>query len=412
MKHTLFGIIALSAIITILSGFRFMSSPSAVEELKPVQEKNYTITGIVKSKDTMSSIFDKHNLKKDDLSLIYRSAKKKHNLSKLAVGNIYSFTLDRLENNIQSMQYGIDDSSYLQVTKIIDGFNADKVDIIPDIRTGELFIDIKDNLILSMPGSHKEYLKLALELSDIYAWDIDFSSDIRSGDSLKIIVEELWIGEAFKGYGDILAVEFVNNGRSHNAYRFAQNDYVDYYDSAGKSLRKSLLRSPLKFKYISSRFSKRRLHPKLRIYRPHLAVDYAASRGTPVSAAGNGSIAFAGYKGQNGKMIKIKHNGGYMTYYGHLSKFAKGIKKGRKVSQGDIIGYVGSTGLATGPHLDYRIKRYGQFVNPLTIKLPRGKSVPKDLMAEFLSTVNKYQTRFASMHRPVIALQGKRKPSG
>jgi murein DD-endopeptidase MepM/ murein hydrolase activator NlpD len=310
------------------------------------------------------------------------------------------------------MQYGIDDSSYLQVTKIIDGFNADKVDIIPDIRAGELYIDIKDNLFLSMPGSHKEYLKLALEMSDIYAWDIDFSSDIRPGDSLKIIVEELWVGEAFKGYGDILAVEFVNDGRSYNAYRFAQNGYVDYYDNTGKSLRKSLLRSPLKFKYISSRFSKRRLHPKLRIYRPHLGVDYAASKGTPVSAAGNGTVLFTGYKGQNGKMIKIKHKGGYTTYYGHLSKYARGIKKGKKVSQGDIIGYVGSTGLSTGPHLDYRIKRYSQFVNPLTIKLPRGKSVSKDLMAEFQRTVNKYQTRLVSMQRPVIALLGKKKPSG
>jgi len=410
MKHVLFGIIAISAMTAVVAGV--MSSPPALEEVKPVQEKNYMITGIVQSKETMSSIFDKHNLKRDDLSLIYRASKKKYNLSKLAVGNIYSFTLDRLENNIQSMQYGIDDSSYLQVTKIIDGFNADKVDIIPDIRAGELYIDIKDNLFLSMPGSHKEYLKLALEMSDIYAWDIDFSSDIRPGDSLKIIVEELWVGEAFKGYGDILAVEFVNDGRSYNAYRFAQNGYVDYYDNTGKSLRKSLLRSPLKFKYISSRFSKRRLHPKLRIYRPHLGVDYAASKGTPVSAAGNGTVLFTGYKGQNGKMIKIKHKGGYTTYYGHLSKYARGIKKGKKVSQGDIIGYVGSTGLSTGPHLDYRIKRYSQFVNPLTIKLPRGKSVSKDLMAEFQRTVNKYQTRLVSMQRPVIALLGKKKPSG
>ena len=410
MKQVLLGIIAIPAIIAIFTSLT--SSPPAFQEAQPVQEKNYTITGIVQSKETMSSIFDKHNLNRDDLSLIYVSAKKKYNLSKLAVGNVYSFTVDRLAKNIQSMQYGIDDSSYLRVTKEINEFNAEKVDIIPDIRAGELYLDIKDNLVLSMPGSHKEYLKLALELSDIYAWDIDFSSDIRSGDSLKIIVEELWIGEAFKGYGDILAVEFVNNGRVYNAYRFAQNGHVDYYDNTGKSLRKSLLRSPLKFKYISSRFSKRRLHPKLRIYRPHLGVDYAASKGTPVSAAGNGTVLFAGYKGQNGKMIKIKHKGGYTTYYGHLSKYARGIKKGKKVSQGDIIGYVGSTGLSTGPHLDYRIKRYRQFVNPLTIKLPRGKSVSKDLMAEFQRTVNKYQTRLVSMQRPVIALLGKKKPSG
>ncbi|NOZ68317.1 MAG: M23 family metallopeptidase [Deferribacteres bacterium] len=261
----------------------------------------------------------------------------------------------------------------------------------------------------SMPGNHREYRRLAHKLSEIYAWDIDFSSDIRNGDTVKIIVEELWVGEAFKGYGNILAAEFVNNGRVHAAYRFEYNGYTDYYGPEGKSVKKTLLRSPLKFKYISSRFSRRRFHPKLKTYRPHLAVDYAAPTGTPVSAAGSGTVVFAGYRGQNGKMVKIRHRGGYETYYGHLSKIPRNIRRGTRVEQGDIIGYVGSTGLATGPHLDYRIKLNGRFVNPLTIHLPQGKSVPENLMAEFRKTVSSLDSRLALLKRPVIAFTERKK---
>jgi murein DD-endopeptidase MepM/ murein hydrolase activator NlpD len=303
------------------------------------------------------------------------------------------------------MQYGIDDMSFLSVLRDTGGFSAEKVDVRLEKRTGSFLIKIKGSLMLSMPGSHKEYNRLALQLSDIYAWDIDFSRDIRNGDSVKILVEELWAGEAFKGFGNILAAEFINDGVIHSAYRFENDGYADYYDRNGKSLRKSLLRSPLKFKYISSRFSKRRFHPKLKRYRPHLAVDYAASTGTPVSSAGSGKVIFAGYKGQIGKMVRIRHRGGYETYYGHLSRIPSKIKKGKKVSQGDIIGYVGSTGLATGPHLDYRIKFKGKFVNPLKIRLPRGKSIPEKLMAEFDKAANAFNSRLASLKRRVIAFR-------
>jgi murein DD-endopeptidase MepM/ murein hydrolase activator NlpD len=262
-----------------------------------------------------------------------------------------------------------------------------------------------------MPSTHDEYLRLALELSDIYAWDIDFFSDIRNGDSVKMMVEELWVGEVFKGYGNILAAEFLNNGKIHKAYRFKHDGYVGYYDSNGKSLRKALLRSPLKFRYISSYFSKRRFHPILRIYRPHLGVDYAAPTGTPVSVAGGGTVVFAGYKGQNGKIVRIRHSGGFETYYGHLSRIPKKIKRGTEVSQGDIIGYVGSTGLSTGPHLDYRIKLNGKSVNPLKIRLPRGKSILKPLKAEFKKVVDDMNSRLALLAQPVVASSEKEKIS-
>ncbi len=386
-------------------------SPVIAEVLpEPVEENHsHTITGIVQSRETLDSIFGKHKLNKADMNTIYVTAKKQFNLSKISVGSVYSFELDKDKNEIQKMQFGINDSSFLNVVRNTEGFESKKIDIQYETRIGSFYIDIQGNLASSMPGTHKEYNRLAMNLSDIYAWDIDFNNDIRNGDSAKIIVEELWAGDAFKGYGDILAAEFYSNGKVHKAYKFEDNGYADYYDENGKSLKKALLRSPLKFKYISSRFSRSRLHPKLRVYRPHLGVDYAAKTGTPVSAAGSGQVVFAGNKGQMGKMVRVKHPGGYETYYGHLSRIPRKIRRGTKVSQGDLIGYVGSTGLSTGPHLDYRIKFNGRFVNPLTIKLPRGTSIPKNVLAEFRQTMDSLDPRLASLIRPVIALTDKKK---
>ena len=411
MRHFLFSIVAIPFLLALLFYNNSGEITTAAKAVEP-EEKFNKISGIVRSKDTLDAIFTKHNLKKADMSRIMTSAKKVYNLSKLSIGNIYSFELDKKDNTLLKMRYGIDDISFLDITRNDEGFSTEKVDVEFTRKIGTISFSIKDNLFYSMPGTHKEYHKLTLKLADIYAWDIDFSSDIRNGDSVKILVEELWAGEAFKGFGEILAVEFVNNNRTYNAYRFKTDGYTDYYDADGRSLRKALLRSPLKFKYISSHFSKRRFHPKLRIYRPHLGVDYAAPTGTPVSAAGNGTVVFAGYKGQNGKMIRIRHNGSYETYYGHLSRIPRKIRRGAKVSQGDIIGYVGSTGLSTGPHLDYRMKRNGKFVNPLKISLPRGKSIPTKLIASFKKTVVVLEARLAALTKPVVASSGKVKTAG
>ena len=411
MRHFLFSIVAIPFLLTLLfyNNGRDITTEAKVAE---PEETVFKISGIVRSNDTLDAIFTKHNLQKTDLSMILTSTKKIHNLSSLAIGNVYSFELDKNDKRLINMRYGIDDLSFLDVTRSDKGFSAEKVDVEFTRKIGSISFSITNNVFYSMPGTHKEYHKLTLKLADIYAWDIDFSSDIRNGDTLKILVEELWAGEAFKGFGEILAVEFVNNGRTHNAYRFETDGYTDYYDADGRSLRKALLRSPLKFKYISSRFTKSRYHPVLRIYRPHLGVDYAAPTGTPVSAAGSGTVVFSGYKGQNGKMVRIRHNGSYETYYGHLSKIPQKIRIGAKVSQGDIIGYVGSTGLSTGPHLDYRMKRKGEFVNPLTINLPRGKSISTKFIAGFTERVVIMDAKLSALKKPVVASSGKLKTSG
>ncbi len=418
MRQLLFSILSVPVFLFFIVNLKARTPEPQAEKIQQDQtvtvseEPYYTITDIVRPGETLAAIFNKHRLGKQELNEIYQSARKEYDLSKISVGSVYSFKISKSENEIRSMQYGIDDVSFLDIARRPDGFSAEKVNVRIDKKIGYLYINIRNSLTNSMPGTHREYGRLALALADIYAWDIDFSHEIRNGDSVKIIVEELWAGEVFKGFGDILAAEFTNNGKTFFAYRFEYDGYADYYDRDGKSLRKSLLRSPLKFKYISSGFSRRRLHPKFRVYRPHLGIDYAARTGTPVSAAGNGTVILAGYKGQNGKMVKIKHPGGYETYYGHLSRIPRKIQRGTKVSQGDIIGYVGSTGVATGPHLDYRIKLKGNFVNPLKIRLPRGKSIPGKLMAGFRAVVNSFDSRLASVTGPVVALEKKKKTSG
>lgn len=398
------GIVLIIAII-----FFIIKSPDTENAAPPPDETmqysppEHSITGIVKSAETLESIFDKYGLDKAELSEIFHSSSAIFNLSRISVGDVYSFDLDSDGGRIMQMRFDIDDESFLEVNRKADGFTAEKKELQFAKKISAFYFIIRSNLMDAMPGTHQEYMKLALKLSDIFAWDIDFTSDIREGDSVKLIVEELWADGAFKGYGEILAAEIVNDGMVHTAHRFQSGDGVDYFDSSGKSLRKALLRSPLRFKYISSRFSRRRYHPVLRIYRPHLGVDYAAPAGTPVSAAGNGTVLYSGYKGQYGKMVNIKHSGGYETYYGHLSKIPRKIRKGAKVSQGDIIGYVGATGLATGHHLDYRIRKNGSFVNPLSIRLPRGESVSAMEMARFREVVSHYASLFASLTTPVVA---------
>ena len=410
MNRILFSIISISFLIILLLSIRTIGPKNEIPSDEEVKSDFSKIVGVIKPQETMEAIFDRNNLSKTELSDIARVAKKSYNLSKLSVGNVYSMEVDR-QNRVREIRYEIDESSFLSVVRNAEGFSAEKVNIEYQKKAGTVHVKIKDNLVYSMPSTHSEYLRLALQLSDIYAWDIDFFSDIREGDSIKILVEELWAGDVFRGYGNILASEFLNNGTVYSAYRFEHDGDAGYYDSNGKSLRKTLLRSPLKFRYISSRFSKRRFHPVLRIYRPHLGIDYVAPAGTPVSATGSGKVVFSGYKGQNGRMVRIRHNRGLETYYGHLSKIPGKIKRGTKVSQGEVVGYVGSTGLSTGPHLDYRIKLEGRFVNPLKIRLPRGKSIPKSLKADFKKVTDYMNIGLSLLNQPVVASSEKEKTS-
>ena len=214
--------------------------------------------------------------------------------------------------------------------------------------------------------------ELALDFAGIFLWDIDFHTDPRPGDRFRMVVEKLYLGDQFVKYGRILAAQYENQGRTFTGIHFKDGRGREgYFTPDGKSVRKALLRSPLQFNRITSRFSRSRLHPILGGYRPHLAVDYSAPIGAPIWAVADGRVASCGWSRGGGNSIVLRHRMGFSTFYSHLSRFAKGIKRGAPVKQGQVIGYVGSTGLATGPHLDYRIKKDGRFINPLNkISLP------------------------------------------
>jgi murein DD-endopeptidase MepM/ murein hydrolase activator NlpD len=250
--------------------------------------------------------------------------------------------------------------------------------------------------------------ELIFKLIDVFSWDINWFMDPKEVDSFRIVYEKYYYGDRFIRYGDMLAAYYVNSGRVFSAYAFAPDSGArGYFNAEGVSLQKTFLKAPLTYRRISSGYSLSRLHPILNERRPHLGVDYAAPTGTPVKAAGDGRIGYAKTSNGYGKCIRVDHGNGYSTYYGHLSAFAGCALRQGKVSQGEVIGFVGMTGLATGPHLDYRISRNGKFINPLTLKSDPMKRVPEARMGEFASVKSKWDALLGATANTQYAASGR-----
>jgi murein DD-endopeptidase MepM/ murein hydrolase activator NlpD len=240
--------------------------------------------------------------------------------------------------------------------------------------------------------------ELASEMSEVYAWTIDFFG-IQKGDYYKVIYEDLNVDGKSIGIGNVLAACFHHMDSDMYAFRFSSNGQTGYYNEKGENLQRAFLKAPLRFKRISSGFSRSRMHPILKIRRPHLGVDYAADYGTPVQTIGDGTVIEKGWnKGGGGNYIKIKHNGAYTTLYMHLAGFAKGLKAGSRVHQGDVIGFVGSTGLATGPHLDFRVYLNGQAIDPLKVESPPSEPVGAAYMATYNMMKDSLRTGLDTVH--------------
>ncbi len=232
---------------------------------------------------------------------------------------------------------------------------------------------------------------LIMELADLFAYDVDFNTDLREGDSFAVhFQEEVSNGKRIR-CGPILAAKMEVSGKDYSAfYHGSSQGKGDYYDMEGNSLRKMFLKAPLSYSRISSAFTHRRFHPVLKIYRPHFGIDYAAPEGTPISALGSGTVTFKGWKGGYGHFVEIRHDGTYTTTYGHLSRYAGGLRKGSRVEQGQVIGYVGATGVATGPHLDFRFYKNGTPIDFLKTDFPNARSIPKGELATFKSNRDQY----------------------
>ncbi len=348
----------------------FPENPGSLREKPGVK----IISDCVQKGETLFKIFSKHDLQTEEVLPIRNASLNVHPVRTLHPGRPYQFEIEE-DGSVSSFRYWIDDDSLLDIRRDDNGFLARKEAIRYEKRTLVLEGVIEDNLVGSM-GESRNNLPLALGLSDIYAWDIDFTSDLQKGDSYRIVVEGLYLDGQFRKFGKIQAAEFRNRGSVYRAYRYEHEGRAGYFDEKGKPLKKMFLRAPLSFRRISSFYSSGRFHPVLKIRRPHRGLDYAAPSGTPVSSVGDGVVLFAGRKGQYGRLVVIRHPNGWETCYGHLSRIAS-IGRGGRVEQGQVIGYVGSTGLATGPHLHYEVKHRGEKLDPLSVTASSNDAIPR-----------------------------------
>ena len=326
----------------------------------------------------------------EDIMALVKACQEFRNLKKVRRGEIFRVRITE-DGGLESLAFDLDEESF--VTWVRRGDTYERIDgTYPvEYKLKAICGTIQNSLYASLQKLDAP-LALAPKMNDILGWDLDFNRDLRKGDTFRILYEEVFKEGRRIRTGRILGVEIVNRGKARQAFQFTTPDErTHYYDAEGHNLQKQLMRAPVNYSRISSKFSYRRFHPVLKRYMPHLGVDYAAPLGTPIKAAGNGVIVACRTKKGNGRYIQIRHtNAEYETYYLHLSRYAKGMKVGRKVTQGDVIGYVGATGYATGPHLDYRVKRNGKFVNPRSLKLPAAAPVAKDQLADFQGQARVY----------------------
>lgn len=339
-------------------------------------------TGIVKNNQYLSQILNARGVGMGTIDQIARKSKPIFDVRKIKSGNKYHFFFEK--DSVKTPQYFVYENSAIDyvVYELFDtlGIFAGQKEVQTILKTAQGVVE--SSLWNTMLDNDLDPM-LALELSDIFAWTIDFFA-IQKGDRFRVIYDEQIVDSISVGIGEIYAVQFDHYGGENYAFRFYQDQRFDYFDEKGTSLRKAFLKAPLKFSRISSRFSHSRMHPVLRIRRPHRGVDYAAPRGTPVLSIGDGTVISRAYqRGGGGNYIKVKHNSVYTTTYMHLHGFAKGIVQGSRVKQGQVIGYVGSTGLSTGPHLDFRIAKNGSLVDPLKVKAPPVEPVKEENLARY-----------------------------
>jgi murein DD-endopeptidase MepM/ murein hydrolase activator NlpD len=356
------------------------------------------ISGTIARDATLEKVL-RQTLDPTNIHYLVQAARPLYDLADLSVGHRFDVSLGS-DGMLAAFSYGIDELRTLRVRRNGDGLEAHVETRTYETKTELVEGEITSSLFGAVEKAGESDL-LAFDLAAIFEWDVDFNTELQPGDSFKVAVEKMYLEGRFSRYGRILSAQLDRGSRTIQAVRFDGRRGPEYYTPEGIPLRKTFLRSPLKFSRISSRFSRARLHPILKTVRPHLGVDYAAPTGTPVRAAADGVVVSAGRSGGYGKVVKLRHTRGLETLYGHLSRID--VKRGQRVEQGERIGLVGMTGLATGPHLDYRTIRAGVFVNPLTIQPPPPEPVPASARAAF-EEVRDHALSLLEPARPATAL--------
>lgn len=358
----------------------------------------------VKSGDNLSKIFHDQHLNNTDLNQIFQMKKYNGTLSHLLPHHLLTLSVDP-SHHLQQLIYSVDPLHTLVINNTKEHYQASTVEHALDKRYSFAHASIQESL---SAAGHKAGIDedVIMQLSNIFGWDIDFSLDVRPGDSFSVLYEERFIDGQKVGNGPILIAEFTNQGKVYRAIRYTdEHGDANYYAPSGQSLKKAFLRSPVKFTRISSRFNLGRKHPILHRIRAHKGVDYAAPTGTPVKAAGDGKVIFVGQKGGYGNAIILKHGRRYTTLYGHLSRFADHLKRNMSVKQGQTIAFVGSTGLATGPHLHFEFRVGGVHRNPLTVKFPQNKPISKKFREKFKQQTQNLLAKLTKQEQVYLALE-------
>ena len=381
------SIFLLSIILILLLYVDFSTDESLPEEIietteslekTPTDVLSYKIHK-VKDGENLSIIFEDFNLPLNTAYRIFR-LDNKNLLSKIRPGDIMRFTY--LGNEITNIEIGKDSINSLLID-LTDGISikevSKEVELVRSFKSGIIKTSFYESALeADIPDS------VIMDFAYIFGWDVDFVFDIREGDSFYLVYETAFSnGEKIEN-GDIVVAKFINNGNIYKANRFFTNlNKKEFFDDNGNNLQKAFLRAPLDFAYISSHFNPNRMHPVLHTIRAHNGTDYAAKRGSPVRTTGDGTIKYSGRRNGCGNEIVIQHTNDYSTRYCHLDKFHSGIKKGKRVIQGETIGYVGSTGLATGPHLHYEFKIGNKHIDPVKLKLPSAEPISINLRSDF-----------------------------
>lgn len=339
---------------------------------------------VVAKGDTLSTLFEKVGLPAASVHEVLASDKQAKQFSQLKHGQKLEFELSP-EGQLISLHSKVSDVETITLTKNDKGYAFNRVTAKPTVRTAYVHGVINSSLSQSAARAGLSH-SLTMDMASVFGYDVDFAQDIRQGDEFDVIYEQKVVNGKSVGNGPILSARFTNRGKTYTAVRYTNKQgNSSYYTADGNSMRKAFIRTPVDFARISSKFSMGRKHPILNKIRAHKGVDYAAPRGTPIKAAGDGKVLLAGRRGGYGNTVIIQHGNTYRTLYGHMQGFAKGVKTGGTVKQGQVIGYIGTTGLSTGPHLHYEFQVNGVHVDPLGQKLPMADPIAKAERARFLA---------------------------
>lgn len=358
---------------------------------------------VVANGDTLSTVFAKVGLSPAVMHAVLASSPDAKQLSRLKIGQTLEFQLTE-QGELASLRSKLNSLETLALEQTPKGYVFKKEQVKPEVSTVYTRGEIDSSLFLAAKRAGLSH-NLTMDLANVFGYDIDFALDIRKGDSFEVIYEEKTVEGQRVGTGNILAARFTNRGKTYSAVRYTSKDgTTSYYNADGTSMRKAFIRTPVDFARISSRFSNGRKHPILNKIRAHKGVDYAAPHGTPIKSAGDGKVLLAGRKGGYGNTVIIQHGQRYRTLYAHMQGFAKGVRNGSTVKQGQIIGYIGTTGLSTGPHLHYEFQVDGVHVDPLGLKLPMADPIAKSEMPRFMQQSQPLMARMDEERATMLAL--------